>query len=208
MSFVYRYVDEDGAVRYVGKVSGVTAMRLKRRIGEHANDEAFDPCWRVEYIGDLTDADADILETWLIARYPQEPLINRAKRWGASEISLAAIPPFVPYDSENIATIKGSFPTKQEPLACDVNKTQPVQSFRSTPSSVLRAYPLYVSIKEATAMTGLSAYFLRNSVRTGTIPHIRSGGKSTGTIKIPVSALLAMGPDVWPNKEVMGDGDV
>ena len=200
MSFVYRYVDEDGAIRYIGKVSGVAAMRLKRRIGEHANDEAFDPCWRVEYIGDLTDADADILETWLIARCPQEPLINRAKRWGASEISLASIPPFVPYDPVTIATIKGSFPTKQEPLTCEINKSQPSPQVRSTPSGAPPAYPLYVSIKEATTMTGLSEYFLRNGVRSGTVPHIRSGGKATGTIKIPVSALLTMGP----NKEADG----
>ena len=206
MSFVYRYVDEAGTVRYVGKVSGVTAMRLKRRIGEHANEEGFDPSWRVEYIGDLTDADADILETWLISKYPQEPLINRAKRWGASEISLASIPPFVPYDAETIATIKGSFPTKQEPLTCEMNKSQPSQPARPTLSAVPPAYPLYVSIKEATAMTGLSDYFLRNSVRAGTIPHIRSGGKLSGSIKIPVSALLAMGPDVWSNKGVQCDG--
>lgn len=44
----------------------------------------------------------------------------------------------------------------------------------------------YMKIKEAVAATGLSAYFLRNGCKAGTVPHICSG--STYFINVP--ALL------------------
>lgn len=46
----------------------------------------------------------------------------------------------------------------------------------------------YMKIKEAVAATGLSAYFLRNGCKAGTIPHICSG--TTYFINIP--ALLEL----------------
>lgn len=44
----------------------------------------------------------------------------------------------------------------------------------------------YLKIKDAVAVTGLSAYFLRNGCKDGTVPHIRSGS----TIYINVPRLL------------------
>lgn len=44
----------------------------------------------------------------------------------------------------------------------------------------------YMKIKDAVAATGLSAYFLRNGCKDGTVPHIRSGN----TIYINVPQLL------------------
>lgn len=44
----------------------------------------------------------------------------------------------------------------------------------------------YLKIKDAVAATGLSAYFLRNGCRDGSVPCIRSGK----TYYIDVAALL------------------
>ena len=35
----------------------------------------------------------------------------------------------------------------------------------------------YKSIKNAAAATGCSQYFIRNGIKNGTVPHIRSGNK-------------------------------
>lgn len=35
----------------------------------------------------------------------------------------------------------------------------------------------FQSISEAVANTGLSAYYLRNGIKNGTVPHVRSGNK-------------------------------
>lgn len=47
--------------------------------------------------------------------------------------------------------------------------------------------PIFQPIKEAVKITGLSEYFLRQNLKAGKIPHIRSGNK----ILINMPRLLA-----------------
>lgn len=37
--------------------------------------------------------------------------------------------------------------------------------------------PMFVSIKEAVKITGLSEYFIRQNLKAGKIPHIKTGNK-------------------------------
>jgi len=37
--------------------------------------------------------------------------------------------------------------------------------------------PMFVSIKEAVKITGLSEYFIRQNLKAGLIPHIKTGNK-------------------------------
>ena len=37
--------------------------------------------------------------------------------------------------------------------------------------------PMFVSIKEAVKITGLSEYFIRQNLKAGVIPHIKTGNK-------------------------------
>lgn len=82
MAFVYKYVDEDDVVQYVGKVSGSSMEALDARINAHKTDfKGRADQFKVFYAHVETPADADILETALIARL--EPSFNIAKRsWG------------------------------------------------------------------------------------------------------------------------------
>ena len=45
----------------------------------------------------------------------------------------------------------------------------------------------YMKIKDAVRVTGLSAYYLRNGIKDGSVPHTRTG---KGTYYINVAALL------------------
>lgn len=47
--------------------------------------------------------------------------------------------------------------------------------------------PIYHPIKQAVKITGLSEYFFRQSLKNGTLPHIRSGSK----VLVNVPLLLA-----------------
>lgn len=91
MAFVYRYSHPmSGATFYIGKTSGDDLSSLAARISAHANEEKFKKNkprrgYVIEYIGGLSAADADILETALINAYANAPKLNRQKTgWGQS----------------------------------------------------------------------------------------------------------------------------
>lgn len=82
MSYVYRYLSLQGTPMYIGKVSGDDLTCIARRIAQHKNDfGGKDKNWTVQYVDGLTPADADALETVLIAR--EKPRFNKSKtQWG------------------------------------------------------------------------------------------------------------------------------
>ena len=87
MAFVYKYTNTFGRVMYVGKVSKHDSIEsLRARIRGHRDDIRIDErstSWSIEFIPGLTAADADALETILIARY--HPTLNTAKtQWGGT----------------------------------------------------------------------------------------------------------------------------
>lgn len=51
--------------------------------------------------------------------------------------------------------------------------------------------PIYCSIKDTVEITGLSEYFLRNLLKDGQLPHIRSGAKIY--VNVPKLAALLEG---------------
>ena len=76
MSFVYRYKNAADEVLYIGKTKDLIA-----RHSAHKSDPWFTSELKLDYIDDLTPAEADILETYLISI--EEPKHNKAKRWGS-----------------------------------------------------------------------------------------------------------------------------
>ena len=79
MSFVYRYLDYKGDVRYIGMVKGDTFDCLIRRLKQHRSD-GFRETWKIQYVEVPTRTDADLLESHLIGSC-QRPdlLVNKAK---------------------------------------------------------------------------------------------------------------------------------
>lgn len=91
MAFVYRYSHpRSEAVVYIGKTSGDGIDSLAGRISAHKKEAKFiigapRGGWKIEYVEGLTPADADILETALIAECPYVPRLNKGKtNWGKS----------------------------------------------------------------------------------------------------------------------------
>lgn len=87
MAFVYRYVDVDESVMYVGKT-----VDLSRRHREHLSEtdpksQILSRC-KLEYIGGLSPADSDILETYFAAKF-RPPLGDKTKNaWGPSDLTI------------------------------------------------------------------------------------------------------------------------
>lgn len=84
MSFVYKYEDANHAAMYVGKVNGNSLNDLFTRISAHKSDfNGHAEDYKIFYAVAETPADADILETALIANL--HPVFNKAKTsWGSS----------------------------------------------------------------------------------------------------------------------------
>lgn len=95
MSFVYRYVNAmNEECIYVGKVSGGDMNALRNRHGQHKKESWYEEAGGeknvfMEYIRLRTPADADIMETALIAFYNahcESQLANKSKRWGSQSV--------------------------------------------------------------------------------------------------------------------------
>ena len=93
MSCVYRYIDGQGAVVYVGKTNDLDSRHLHHINKSDKNHEILINC-SLEYIGGLSAADADILETYFISKY--RPRLNEAKQWGDSSVKIRTVPPWEP----------------------------------------------------------------------------------------------------------------
>lgn len=89
MSFVYRYLDCHGDVRYIGMVKGDTLDCLRRRMLQHLKEPGFKSSWRVQFIPNLSRVDADLLESHLIGCVQnRDMLLNKAKlSYGKIEIA-------------------------------------------------------------------------------------------------------------------------
>lgn len=72
---VYRYVDINDNIIYVGKTSN-----LKQRFNQHKSEKMYDECYKVEYIQLENAADIEIYETYYINKYV--PKYNEAKVFG------------------------------------------------------------------------------------------------------------------------------
>jgi len=95
MSYVYRYVNAmNEECIYVGKVSGSDMNALRSRHGQHKKDIWYERAGGeknvfMEYIKLRTPADADIMETALIAFYNahcESQLANKSKCWGSQSV--------------------------------------------------------------------------------------------------------------------------
>ena len=189
MAFVYRYIDSRGTVRYIGRVFGPSSSRLQDRFCEHKDEIGFDPDWRVEYIDGLTDADADILETYFIAATPQSALKNGAKRWGPTAIKLGNLPKWKRYEGKAAAAIELQ-------LTAGVQMPQPIPAskslelFEPPTADTLAEYPAYVTIKKAAEISGVSEFQIRRRAKDGTIPRILAGRPGHGTYMINLRKML------------------
>ena len=112
MAFVYRYCHpRSEAVVYIGKTSGTDIDALKSRIAAHKSEEKFlrkapRQGWKIQYIEGLTPAEADVLETALIAENAgSHSSLNVSKtNWGSCgiiDISNLAWKPYPPESLEN-----------------------------------------------------------------------------------------------------------
>lgn len=204
MSFVYRYVDDSGAVRYIGRVFGSPLSRLGTRIDQHKHDEGFDPSWRVEYIDNLSNADADILETWLIAKLHQAPLLNSAKRWGPTAITITGLPAFKPWDPSSAGKITGVISGKV-PLY-PVNLYPPkwlAARLASSLTSPTMALPAFITVREASQITGIPEEALKFGIKEGVIPHRKDKRKTaTKDTLILSSCLPSLAIVLLPDEEV------
>lgn len=81
MAFVYRYKTDSGEIIYIGKTN-----KLNERVNAHRQDPWWNDALVVEYIDNLTPADADMLETYYISKC--NPKYNVRKQWGASKIDI------------------------------------------------------------------------------------------------------------------------
>lgn len=119
MACVYRYrTPLEKRTVYIGKTNG-DIKSLAGRISAHAHEEIFinnrtRKGYLIDYIEGLTAADADILETALIAQSEKPPDFNRAKTdWGASGfvdltgLSWKTWPPIAEEKSSQIAINTG-----------------------------------------------------------------------------------------------------
>ena len=98
MAFVYRYLSRQGNTQYIGKVSGDSMDNLTSRIRQHKQDfGGREESWTIEYIDGLSAADADALETILIAQL--KPVLNKSKtQWGNCHYFSEVSPQWKLYD--------------------------------------------------------------------------------------------------------------
>lgn len=100
MPYVYRYLyPEADVVFYVGKTNAPDLSGVFSRVAAHRNEQKFKDrlpeSYRVEYIELPSAADADIMETALIALW--NPPLNESKTgWGATSLCLADVPTWAP----------------------------------------------------------------------------------------------------------------
>ena len=84
MAFVYRWIDQEGRIAYIGIVKSDAFPDLMRRVSQH--EFAWAGRWQnyeIDFIPCLTIADAEALETILTARY--HPYRAKAKSgWGGT----------------------------------------------------------------------------------------------------------------------------
>lgn len=71
-NIVYRYVDLNGEIIYVGKTEN-----LKKRFNQHKSEDMYKECYKVEYIELENVADIEIYETYYINKY--HPKYNLSK---------------------------------------------------------------------------------------------------------------------------------
>ena len=79
MPYVYRYVNSDGKVVYVGKT-----IDIKKRDYQHVRNEKWcDETLSIQYVEVSNRAEMDMLEGWLISKYASkgECIYNQNKRW-------------------------------------------------------------------------------------------------------------------------------
>ena len=79
MAFIYRFINQDNTVIYVGK----TSQTLDKRIGQHFTKghlpkECYKSIVRIEYQKYKTEADALIMETYYITKY--DPKYNKLQK--------------------------------------------------------------------------------------------------------------------------------
>lgn len=95
MAFVYRYIDEYETVKYVGKTVNLAARHADHLSSSDKHHETFRNC-RLEYIGGLSRADSDILETYFISLW--NPPCNISKKtWGKTTINIPDLPDWKEY---------------------------------------------------------------------------------------------------------------
>lgn len=109
MGFVYVYKNDAGSIGYVGIVKEPFMWSLRSRAYTHTKDAWYKDYSHLFYLPVASHADADALETLLIAkydngRYPGDVLYNKQKTgWGRSELAgfldLDSLP-FVEYEEE------------------------------------------------------------------------------------------------------------
>ena len=71
-NIVYRYLNLNGEIIYVGKTGN-----LKKRFNQHKSEDMYKECYKVEYIELGNPADIEIYETYYINKY--KPKYNSAK---------------------------------------------------------------------------------------------------------------------------------
>ena len=79
LAFIYRFINQDNTVIYVGK----TSQTLDKRIGQHFTKghlpkECYKSIVRIEYQKYKTEADALIMETYYITKY--DPKYNKLQK--------------------------------------------------------------------------------------------------------------------------------
>lgn len=114
MSFVYRYLDRAGDVRYIGMVKGDTLDCLARRINEHSR-EGFRSSWSIQYIGGLTRTDADLLESHLINSCLRPELLRNKAKTSFGKITIATIKPL------HWRRASGALPTTRSALISSID---------------------------------------------------------------------------------------
>ena len=79
MAYIYRFINQDNNITYVGK----TSQTLDKRIGQHFNkghlpSECYKDIARIEYQKYKTEADALVMETYYITKY--NPKYNKLQK--------------------------------------------------------------------------------------------------------------------------------
>ena len=113
MSCVYRYVDEYDKIQYVGRTTDLDSRHLHHINPSDENYLILRDC-SIEFIGGLSVAESDMLETYFISIY--RPPLNKAKTgWGGSSVQPAYIPQWEPVH----------FPEKTRKAIEAINRTRP-----------------------------------------------------------------------------------